>query len=67
MEEGSLTDAYGRKVDFRNTVLILTSNVGAQTIRHQGAMGFRQRSEEDSYEQMKKQLITEMEKEATAA
>ena len=63
MEEGSLTDAYGRKVDFRNTVLIMTSNVGAQTIRHQGAMGFRQKSEEDTYDQMKKQLTTEMEKE----
>jgi ATP-dependent Clp protease ATP-binding subunit ClpC len=63
MEEGSLTDAYGRKVDFRNTALIMTSNVGAQTIRHQGAMGFRQRSEEHSYDQMKKQLTTEMEKE----
>jgi len=63
MEEGALTDSYGRRVDFRNMVLIMTSNVGAQTIRHQGAMGFRERSEEHSYEAMKKQLMTEMEKE----
>jgi len=49
-------------VDFRNTVLIMTSNVGAQTIRHQGAMGFQQRSEEESYETMRRRLMTEMEK-----
>jgi ATP-dependent Clp protease ATP-binding subunit ClpC len=62
MEEGSLTDSYGRRVDFRNTVLIMTSNVGAQTIRHQGSMGFQQRSEEESYATMKHRLMTEMEK-----
>ncbi|MHC5058784.1 MAG: ATP-dependent Clp protease ATP-binding subunit, partial [Planctomycetota bacterium] len=62
MEEGSLTDSYGRKVDFRNTVLIMTSNVGAQTIRHQGSMGFQRRSEEESYDTMKHRLMTEMEK-----
>jgi ATP-dependent Clp protease ATP-binding subunit ClpC len=63
MEEGALTDSFGRRVDFRNCVLIMTSNVGAQAIRHQGAMGFRQRSDEHTYEEMKRQLMTEMEKE----
>jgi ATP-dependent Clp protease ATP-binding subunit ClpC len=41
----------------------MTSNVGAQTIRHQGSLGFRQRSTEQDYEAMKHQLMTEMEKE----
>jgi len=63
MEDGVLTDSFGRRVNFRNTVLIMTSNVGAQTIRHQGAMGFRQRTDEQNYEAMKRQLMTEMEKE----
>jgi ATP-dependent Clp protease ATP-binding subunit ClpC len=63
MEEGSLTDSLGRRVNFRNCVLIMTSNVGAQTIRHQGSLGFRQRSDDQNYDAMKHQLMTEMEKE----
>ncbi len=62
MEEGKLTDSFGRHVSFRNTVLIMTSNIGAQLIRSQGAMGFSKRSEEMTYENMKKVLREEMEK-----
>lgn len=40
MEEGVLSDARGHKVDFRNTIIIMTSNVGAQEIRRQGGLGF---------------------------
>jgi len=63
MEDGKLTDAYGRAIDFRNTILVMTSNVGAQLIRSQGAVGFRPASAEDSYQQMKRNLEQEVEKE----
>jgi ATP-dependent Clp protease ATP-binding subunit ClpC len=62
MEEGKLTDSFGRHVSFRNTVLIMTSNIGAQLIKNQGAMGFSQRTEEMTYESMKKVLREEMDK-----
>jgi len=62
MEEGQLTDSFGRKVDFRNTVLILTSNIGAKIIKNQAGMGFRQRGEQADYEQMKEALMKEVER-----
>src|SRR4026209_2626978 len=40
MDDGRLTDAKGRKVDFRNTILIMTSNVGAELIRRESVLGF---------------------------
>jgi len=40
MEDGNLTDAKGRRVDFRNTILIMTSNIGAELIQREGALGF---------------------------
>jgi ATP-dependent Clp protease ATP-binding subunit ClpC len=62
MEEGKLTDSFGRHVSFRNTVLIMTSNIGASLIKNQGSMGFAKRTEEVTYESMKKVLRDEMEK-----
>ncbi len=56
MEEGQLTDSYGRKVDFRNTILILTSNVGAELIKNQGNLGFSKRGTESVHERLKKSL-----------
>ena len=56
MEEGQLTDSYGRKVDFRNTILILTSNVGAELIKNQGNLGFSKRGSESVHERLKKSL-----------
>ena len=56
MEEGQLTDSYGRKVDFRNTILILTSNVGAELIKNQGNLGFSKRGSESTHERLKKSL-----------
>ena len=60
LEDGRLTDSFGRKVDFRNTVLIMTSNLGAELLKKQGSLGFAPRSEATSYEQMKIQLMDEV-------
>jgi ATP-dependent Clp protease ATP-binding subunit ClpC len=62
LEEGKLTDSMGRAVDFRNTVILLTSNVGAETIKKQGAIGFTTVSEESSYDKMKERLMEEAKK-----
>ena len=56
-EEGRLTDSFGRKVDFKNTIIIMTSNVGAEMIRKTGALGFRAQKEEGGYEDMKEKLL----------
>ncbi|MFO7957569.1 MAG: ATP-dependent Clp protease ATP-binding subunit [Candidatus Brocadiia bacterium] len=62
MEDGRLTDSYGRRVDFRNTVLIMTSNIGAEVIKDSTGLGFRRRSEESDYQSMKDRLMEEVEK-----
>lgn len=62
MEEGRLTDSFGRKVDFRNTVVIMTSNVGADLIRKQGDLGFTPQKEEMNYERLKQKLLDETKK-----
>jgi len=56
-EEGRLTDSFGRKVDFKNTIIIMTSNVGAEMIRKTGSLGFRAQKEEGAYEDMKEKLL----------
>ncbi len=62
MEEGHLSDARGHKVDFRNAIIIMTSNVGADTIRRQTALGFNLAHDDESveerlaYEEMRKKL-----------
>ncbi|MEM7231233.1 MAG: ATP-dependent Clp protease ATP-binding subunit [Planctomycetota bacterium] len=62
MEEGKLTDSFGRQIDFRNTILIMTSNIGANIIKNQASLGFKPTSGERSYEEMKKELLDEVEK-----
>lgn len=62
LEEGKLTDAMGRVVDFRNTVILLTSNVGAETIRRQGTMGFGPVSDEAGYEKMRERILEDAKK-----
>ncbi len=62
MEDGKLTDSFGRHVDFRSVVIIMTSNIGADVIKNQAHLGFKKASEENSYETMKEQLKKEVEK-----
>jgi ATP-dependent Clp protease ATP-binding subunit ClpC len=61
-EDGRLTDSLGRTVDFRNTVILMTSNVGADMIRKQGSMGFVAHSESEDYNQMRERLLGEVKK-----
>jgi ATP-dependent Clp protease ATP-binding subunit ClpC len=57
-----LTDSFGRQVDFRNTIVILTSNIGADMIRGGQSFGFGKREEAIDYETLQKQLLAETEK-----
>jgi ATP-dependent Clp protease ATP-binding subunit ClpC len=67
MEDGILSDAKGKKVNFRNTILILTSNVGADLIKRETSLGFGVKkeekiSEEIAYQNMRKKVVSEMER-----
>jgi ATP-dependent Clp protease ATP-binding subunit ClpC len=62
LEDGQITDSLGRKVDFRNTIILLTSNVGAETIRKQNTVGFGTDSAVPDYDQIKKKLLDEAKK-----
>ncbi len=67
MEDGQLSDAKGKRVDFRNTILILTSNVGADLIKRGTSLGFNIKriedvSEEQDYQKMRKKVMEEMER-----
>jgi ATP-dependent Clp protease ATP-binding subunit ClpC len=59
LEEGKITDSLGRKIDFRNTIIIMTSNVGAELIKRQTALGFGAVSGNESYEQMRDKILEE--------
>src|SRR3954469_8943765 len=59
LEEGKLTDNVGRVVNFRNTIILLTSNVGADTIKKQSSMGFSPITDEGSYEKMREKILEE--------
>jgi len=62
MEEGQLTDSFGRHVDFRNVILIMTSNIGAELIKNKGGFGFSNPTEESNYAKMKQTLQAEIER-----
>ncbi|MFH1478690.1 MAG: ATP-dependent Clp protease ATP-binding subunit [Candidatus Omnitrophota bacterium] len=62
LEDGRLTDSFGRKVDFRNAVLIMTSNVGAEIFRKQGSIGFKSEKEELTYKNTKEKLLEKVKK-----
>jgi len=62
LEEGKLTDSVGRVVDFRNTIILLTSNVGSETIRKQTTIGFTAASEGMSYEKMREKILDDAKK-----
>ena len=62
MEEGRLTDSFGRHVDFRNTVMIMTSNLGSDIIKGGAGFGFGKRTESTDYENIKGVLMKEIER-----
>jgi ATP-dependent Clp protease ATP-binding subunit ClpC len=62
MEEGRLTDSFGRHVDFKNVILIMTSNIGADLIKNNSGFGFGKKTPEANYEKMKDMLCKEVER-----
>jgi ATP-dependent Clp protease ATP-binding subunit ClpC len=59
LEEGKITDSLGRKIDFRNTIIIMTSNVGAELIKRQTSMGFGAVAGHGTYEAMREKIMEE--------
>ncbi|WP_026688654.1 ATP-dependent protease ATP-binding subunit ClpC [Alteribacter aurantiacus] len=62
LEDGFLTDSKGRRVDFRNTAIIMTSNVGASTLRQSKSMGFTAERDGENYKDMKGKVMSELKK-----
>ena len=62
LEEGRLTDSLGRKVDFRNVLMIMTSNIGAELLKKQGSIGFKTQEYSTDYKDMKTRLLEEVKK-----
>ncbi len=62
LDEGVLTDSFGRKVDFRNTVIIMTSNLGARLIEKATPLGFQRNISEMLYEKIKENVLSELKK-----
>jgi ATP-dependent Clp protease ATP-binding subunit ClpC len=60
MDDGHLTDSYGRKVDFKNVVLIMTSNLSARTIEKNTAIGFQQGDDASAFDKMKSNVMNEL-------
>ena len=65
-DDGHLTDAKGRRVDFRNSIIVMTSNIGAELIKKGSSLGFtagdESKAQEQSYERMKENLLNELKK-----
>lgn len=62
LDDGCLTDSLGRKVDFKNTVLIMTSNIGTRLVDKSATMGFQKGTEGDEYQRMREQILSELKK-----
>ncbi|ANU20887.1 ATP-dependent Clp protease ATP-binding subunit ClpC [Planococcus plakortidis] len=62
LEDGHLTDSKGRRVDFRNTVIIMTSNVGAQELKYNKYVGFNLEDTKTDYKDMKGKMLAELKK-----
>ena len=60
LDDGILTDSYGRKINFKNTIIIMTSNAGAREVRHSSGMGFTKMGETDDYERMETAIREEV-------
>jgi len=61
MDTGRLTDSFGRNIDFKNAILIMTSNIGAEIIKNQSSLGFKKQTIDVTYETMKELLMKEVE------
>src|SRR5947209_7108122 len=59
LEEGKITDSLGRRIDFRNTIIIMTSNVGAELLKKQTVMGFGAPREGQDYDSMREKILEE--------
>ena len=59
LEEGKITDSLGRKIDFRNTIIIMTSNVGAELLKKQTVMGFSAPRDTHDYDSMREKILEE--------
>jgi ATP-dependent Clp protease ATP-binding subunit ClpC len=62
LDEGVLTDSYGRRVDFRNTVIIMTSNIGARVIEKATPLGFQRSGTGEAYKNIKDNVLDELKK-----
>ncbi|MHB0956407.1 MAG: ATP-dependent Clp protease ATP-binding subunit [Pirellulaceae bacterium] len=62
MEEGRLTDSFGRNVDFRNAIMIMTTNAGAEAIKNESAFGFQRPDDDATYESMKDRVSEHIER-----
>ena len=62
LEEGKLTDSMGRIVNFRNTIILMTSNVGSDTLRKSSTLGFAPITDESSYEKARERVLEESKK-----
>ncbi|MDR1760651.1 MAG: ATP-dependent Clp protease ATP-binding subunit [Fibrobacter sp.] len=60
LDDGQLTDSFGRKINFKNTIIIMTSNVGAREIKNKTGMGFTKSSAEDEYKRMENAIREEV-------
>ena len=62
LDEGRLTDSFGRKVNFKNTILIMTSNLGTRDLEKAGGLGFGQSSKKSIREKMEERIDEEVKK-----
>jgi ATP-dependent Clp protease ATP-binding subunit ClpC len=62
LEDGHLTDSFGNRIDFKNTIIIMTSNIGARMIEKRGKMGFRTPDENEIYEETREEVLQEVRK-----
>lgn len=60
LDDGLLTDSFGRKINFKNTIIIMTSNVGAREVKHSSGMGFTKGSAQDDYARMESMIREEV-------
>jgi len=60
LDDGFLTDSYGRRVDFKNTIIIMTSNLGARMIDKDTTLGFQQDSQKTQYDKMKENVLSDL-------